>query len=873
MFQSLSFCQNPLWVNAPFSIINTTLSILPINPDPNQNSPESPYDYYDGNKAEFSSNGIADINGNVKFFIVDGLIYNREGRFLCYAWGNYAKNPFAYPPLNYNADGFTYTVNGNGGGEILIIPHPTNCEQFLIIGSVESYSGQKVSEPYYAFFDYTQEKIIRGGPWYSTYDIDNSSNVVDELFNNQTLLPNGDSQFAGDAYGESTKGVGAVSFACTKPQADGSRFIFGCFGKRIIALKFNSDGSLFYWKRFLIPYSNFYSSGSDSYYRSELEVHQDPNNQNITLAFSKRCYISSNYASVVQILDYSPDFMFPLTAGEFAFFVNDVNNNISAVKGLEFTKSGKYLYITTNSNNSVPSEVYYVDRTNPTPQLVNLGLSLSHPLEFSFIERSSDNKLMFSTPNGLYSLSNPDSPDPNNFSNVPVVSFSQSPIFCTPEVTNQTIYNRAFQLPDQLDQENYLGIFTQTTECCINNIGYTRVNYTATQNATWQPGSSSNPFNSVSGIIKIKNELRIPANVTITIKNMRFEFAPGARVVIDHGSNGTQGGKLILDKTTFTAETTCTKDFWLGVEVWGNQQNSQGTINNSTQGRIVLQNSALIEHASIGILTSKRLATFTFDDSRTGGIVQVVNSTLKDNQRGIWFRKYQGINNANNLSFVSSSKLIWTNDFIANNVVQVHVTMDMVSGIYIKGSELINSINVGNQSLQGRGILSRQSKFSVLSACTGQVPINGQCQNSIPTKFIDLDYGVHASSSDNVSTYVVDKSIFSNCRYGIYSLGVNAERITNNNFEVREHALAQSAGAAIYNSTGYTIQENKFYEKDNPLVANGDGKSYGLVINNSGVLHNEVYLNEFYNLMVGGQSEKRNGEDINNSNNTLTKGL
>ena len=47
------------------------------------------------------------------------------------------------------------------------------------------------------------------------------------------------------------------------------------------------------------------------------------------------------------------------------------------------------------------------------------------------------------------------------------------------------------------------------------------------------------------------------------------------------------------------------------------------------------------------------------------------------------------------------------------------------------------------------------------------------------------------------------------------------EKITENNFSIRESDLYQSAGLAMYSSSGYKVEANEFYEFDDVNITNG----------------------------------------------------
>ena len=187
-----------------------------------------------------------------------------------------------------------------------------------------------------------------------------------------------------------------------------------------------------------------------------------------------------------------------------------------------------------------------------------------------------------------------------------------------------------YQLPDQLDGFNYDVTFnTVTSTCCAALNSYNYYDFRALNSATWQNGS--NPFNSTAGSVKIQNELRIPSGKDVIIQGMTFEFAQGAKVVIE------KGAKLTLNNSTFTS-TGC-EALWQGIEVQGDVNESQLTTNPNglrRQGHLIIQNNSLIENAkeAITLWQQGNLAT-------AGGIVWATNSTFRNNWRSAEFISYQ----------------------------------------------------------------------------------------------------------------------------------------------------------------------------------------------------------------------------------------
>lgn len=182
-----------------------------------------------------------------------------------------------------------------------------------------------------------------------------------------------------------------------------------------------------------------------------------------------------------------------------------------------------------------------------------------------------------------------------------------------------------------------------------------------------------------------------------------------------------------------------------------------------------------------------------------------------------------------------------------------------------------NQITTGSYYQSGYGIYARESQFYVTPICTLNI-IGQPCGGSIPNTFENLNYGIRTWNVTNNLTFSCTESEFINNRYGIYVASTKNETILENTFAIREAAY-QSSGVSLYNSTGYRVEENEFFEYDNPSVTNGNGNSYGVVVNNSGEAVNEIYKNYFHNLKIGGQTEGINGTYVPDPDNSTIHGL
>lgn len=552
------------------------------------------------------------------------------------------------------------------------------------------------------------------------------------------------------------------------------------------------------------------------------------------------------------------------------------------IKGVEFSQSGEKIYIV---HNAVPNYTGTIDRfdlTNVNPSSTLQIVSSDGIYKDSHIERISNDGIIIPTQNNMKLLNNSSSVALPSISNLfSLIAYNSVSPFTSGAAPDD--YARLLQ--HQVDDMDYVSYLTEGVQCCLDNQNYNQFVFSATANATWIP--SFNPLNGSSGIdVYIRNELRIPAGKTITIQGMNLHFAPGARLVIENSlTAGGQGGKLILDGTTLTVDDRCTQNkMWLGVEVWGNQTWSQGTWASSTQGRLELKNSSKIEHAWVGVLVSQRnsisteicqgvfetnVSPFSFNNARDGGIVKASGKSIFfNNQRGVHFRPYFALGGLNNLSTFTDVTFEWNGPLKESNY-QDHAKLDEVKGISFKGCGFLNT-TLQDYVLApiGSGINARESQFYVTVYCPVIGPVGTPCVGEIPNTFKNLQIGIFTTNSNGLS-FKCDKSNFIDNSGGILVLGTQGEKVTSNNFSIRESDQFQTVGLAMFGSSGYTVENNTLYEFDNSSVPNGAALSYGIVVNNSGPVENNIYRNYFHDLMIGGQTEKNNAILITPANDPL----
>lgn len=860
--------QNPAWPlpgryinyisNNSFSIPNLPVPSSLCNSGSGNNLPNNVIDGYDGQPARYTSNMIRNSEGEVEFFIVDGQLYDGEGNYIN-----------------------TLAINGGpvatGTSETVIVPDPANCDRYYIIAS-RTVPGLYIKEPYVFLLDMSlpNEMACADCEHYGALILQNCpGNQIMDYALPIACIANGfiPHDIQDGKYSNS-------HIAASKIQNGSFYWVF--ISNRDGIFRFRVDGNGFNFDNSIIPFGDV----KDNPYnlRSEMElVEIDGGGFRLATIYSPDDPFANSqniweYLFVVE-LDANAD---PVVAPPIRFpmyaYTPGGNNLSPAIKGVEFSQNGERIYVTHSTSPAQPNQMEYYDFGTIPVQLQSFQVPTSIDVQFSMLELTGNDKLIAANQDGLWQVPNAANANVGTISQLWNMNYAPN----WEGFTSGHFY-KLYMLPDQIDGEDYSAHFGATTTCCINNSTFEAESYTA-QTGTWQPNivqnGGLNPLQpNVSSEIYVKEELRIPAGEELTIMNMVLHFAPGARIVIENGTNGQTGGRLTLLNTTLTVDDRCTEDeMWLGVEVWGNQNELQGTLSNSTQGKLVLSSNSRIEHAWIGVLVGKRRETlidldpcppevivqpFSFDYTRAGGIVQTSRSTFLGNQRGVYYLPYFSTNGADNLGRFTLTDFIWDGTLRGNVSPQNHALLHQVKGIRFRGCDFRNDTPSAFLYTQlGTGIFSYRAQFHVQTQCPVLVGVCDPCPGEVRSSFENLRFGVRTYNLNNESlTFSVKNSDFENCQYGTYVSSTKHEVLTGNNFEIRQ-ANYQTAGIVLNYSTDFTVEENQLQGIGVPNGSN----SYGIVVNNSGTDQNEIYLNQFKDLKIGGQSERINATEITTSN-------
>ena len=362
--------------------------------------------------------------------------------------------------------------------------------------------------------------------------------------------------------------------------------------------------------------------------------------------------------------------------------------------------------------------------------------------------------------------------------------------------------------------------------------------------------------------IKLYRDLIINPGVELTI-SCKLLMPWEGRITIK------PSGKLIVDGGIVTTDANT---FWTGIIVEGNAEAHQHTISGScAQGQLILKNGAIVENAVFGALAGGLLEQGGFDDTKAGGIIQVIgNNSLLDpsasfvnNDRAVTFRPYQNFNLFTgapmpNRSNFTNAKFEVNQDCFSATWNDEMVRLDEVDGVVFSGCSFVNNLNN-----TGKGIDANGSGFRVKAVCTSQV-------HPCPEQSLDkstFDNFAMAIEADNpeIYTFTVEDAIFNNNSYGIKMTYVNNATVLFSDFYIGQPSegeqqecggKASAYGIYMDNCTGFAIEENEFYKAEGAPT----GNYTGIRINNTEAA-DEVYNNIFEGLSYANYAEAKNWKD------------
>ncbi len=705
--------------------------------------------------------------------------------------------------------------------------------------------------------------MVNRGLWYSPHPTFISTNLTNPIFTDvSTSNPantNGDSQVTASLW-LSDADFGTASIAGSDLRPDGSRYI-GCKMKNnIYFIRISSSGTLSYWKRY-----NHSSLISGNGCRAEMEMNFDNVSNTFKIAFESRTGaptpsggFSSTYC--VKYFELSNNLLTSVNQQSinlpYYLYVPPSNYDDKPLAGIEFSPDKKYIYLTSASTNGgLTQRLYTIDLSVGSPTVTPFAVtgSVQEQVKYGSIETGLDGNLYFASSFGLYRLTNPNVPNPANFSPTSFINFAYNENLGANtggSAFSSNEYLRGYTLPGQVDGMNYQFHFTSPVECCIANNSFDINTYTNTGNATWT--QTLNPFNVASGgIIYVKTELRIKQGTTVNINNMSFRFASGARIVIEEGTATVNGGKLVLNNSILTNDPRCNV-LWEGVEVRGNNTLNQGGGAMGSvcrQGRFLVLSNSKVENAKIGASNFRRTATGAPVFGTTGGVIYAFNSSFLNNKSDAIFSSYQSPTGVNDLSIFYDCNFKTTATLLDNSNPSPHVQLARVKGVQFIGNEFENTAVTYTGINRGIGIRSNQSSPIVVAGCTALDPFGACIAYNNPNIFKNLHTGIHQTQSISNVSLKADRNSFINNNTGVYIKTTSFAQISRNNFIVEETAGIETFGIYMLDgNTHFIIDENTFIV-DLPVLTLAP--TFGIWTKSCGTENNQIYKNTFTNMNIG----------------------
>lgn len=345
-------------------------------------------------------------------------------------------------------------------------------------------------------------------------------------------------------------------------------------------------------------------------------------------------------------------------------------------------------------------------------------------------------------------------------------------------------------------------------------------------------------------------DININPNVKLTLTGTLL-MNPNSKITIQPGGLlEVNGGKI----------TNGCGDLWRGIEVWGNSTQHQYTYyGNCYQGKVILQNGAVIENAAEGIMNWK-----DGDWNSIGGIIQANDAYFINNHRAVLMVPYSNFNPnnpselRNDLSYFKKCHFE-TNNNLPNSEFFSFITLWKVKGISIKGCTFENlNPNAATSSELGMGIYSIDANFEVDNSCSNDSVSPCPANNIIISRFNHLHYGIKTLKAETNNTYSVLNAEIKNCAFGIFNSGVD-NAIANYNKILYEtpYPLSPSTVAGIYfnGGTAYTVEENEFVSSLSNITTTA------VYILNTGTEQNKIYKNTVtgFNYGLKAIGNNRNG--------------
>jgi hypothetical protein len=340
--------------------------------------------------------------------------------------------------------------------------------------------------------------------------------------------------------------------------------------------------------------------------------------------------------------------------------------------------------------------------------------------------------------------------------------------------------------------------------------------------------------------IIMTSDIIIPHGTKLIIRNCNIFMPSNARIVVQRNA------QLSLDNAHIS--NAC-NHLWKGIEVWGDPNSLHDT---TYQGHVKSSNGTLIENAHCAMYTRKTDTNGHNIHGYYGGILQITNTTFRNNRRAIELWPYNDSTKTffRNCTFETTKKLLDNYNF------EYFIAMAQYFSAKIEGCSFRNTMN-GNElpaHYRGTGIHSIESKYTLDKFDTTGNAFEG------------LNYGIRAYSISSNRSPSVKHTNFNANVTGAYFSGISGLIMHESDFGVQPYDSAYNdyiyCGLYLDNCTGYWVEGNNF---NNPTPDNlpRPEKVIGVTVNNSGGEPNEIYRNTFDGMDIGilAQNSNRNASN------------
>ena len=341
--------------------------------------------------------------------------------------------------------------------------------------------------------------------------------------------------------------------------------------------------------------------------------------------------------------------------------------------------------------------------------------------------------------------------------------------------------------------------------------------------------------------MKLYRDLIIENGAKVTL-TCRLVMHSDAKIIIK------PGGRLIVDGATISNDIY-DKNFWQGIEVWGNSSAHQYMVNNNyLQGYLEMKNGATIENAKCAVQLWRPNYIST-----TGGIIHATDAVFRNNATSLIALNYNNYNPHNGHEsdyngYLRDCEFVVDGNYLGNETFYTHVELGYNRGIDFTGCDFSVSSSANGVSANNAGITAYSAGFGVKSSCMD--PNTYPCPtNSIKgCTFTGFNTGILSiNEGNNTNTLSIKDAVFTNNHTGIHALNIGYAAIVGNEFNIG-CGTDCTYGVYIDGATSFCIEENLFKPAYNIKCTR-----YGVGVFNSPSI-NDIYLNTFNNLTYGNLS-------------------